>query len=242
MLEVTNEKNTFLSELSAAEYAALRGHMAPFELRVGQCLHYLGDSVQEVVFPLSGLVAISMPLRNKPGVAAALIGRDGMVGALAALAEAPAGSDAVVHIAGHAAGLPADVFRQLLDQNPSLLRRLARYAQTLVAQSQQNALCHAVHPVEARICRWLLAIQARCGGDKVPLTQGTLARMLGVRRTTVTMIAGKLEALDVIKCHRGYMRILDQGELERRSCECHALLNAYLSKLLPASANVAPSG
>jgi CRP-like cAMP-binding protein len=212
------------------------------ELLVGQYLHYFEHTVDAVVFPHSGVIVMSMPLRDHPGAATALVGRDGIVGALAAISGAPAGSDAVVHIAGRAAGLPADLFRQLLDQNPSLLRRLARYAQALVAQSQQNALCHAVHPVEARICRWLLAIQARCGGDKVPLTQGTLAQMLGVRRTTVTMIAGKLEALDVIKCHRGYMRILDQGELERRSCECHALLNAYLSKLLPASANVAPSG
>jgi CRP-like cAMP-binding protein len=235
MLDVTSEKNAFLSELSPAEHAALRGHLAPFDLRVGQCLHYLGDSVEEVVFPHSGLIAMSMPLRDNPGAAAALIGRDGIVGALAVLAGAPAASDAVVHIAGRASRLTAATFRQVLDENPSLRRRVARHTHGLVAQSQQNALCHAVHPVEARICRWLLAIQARCAGDKVPLTQSTLAQMLGVRRTTVTLVAGRLEALGVIRCHRGYMQIVDQHELERRSCECHAMLNGYVSKLLAAS-------
>lgn len=236
MLERANEKNAFLSELSAAEYAALRSHLAPFELRVGQCLHYLGDAAEEVIFPHSGLVAMSMPLRDNPGAAAALIGRDGMVGALAALAGAPAASDAVVHIGGRASRLSAVAFRLVLDQHPSLRRRVARHTHALVAQSQQNALCHAVHPVEARICRWLLAIQARSAGDKVPLTQSTLAQMLGVRRTTVTLVAGRLEALGVIRCHRGYMQIVDQHELEQHSCECHSLLNGYVSKLLTAAA------
>jgi Mn-dependent DtxR family transcriptional regulator len=110
-----------------------------------------------------------------------------------------------------------------------------------VAQSQQNALCHAVHPVEARICRWLLAIQSRCAGDKVPLTQSTLAQMLGVRRTTVTLVAGRLEALGVIRCHRGYMQIIDQDELEHRSCECHSMLNGYVTKLLAVSTDGVPA-
>lgn len=241
MLGPLSEKNAFLSELSAAEYAALRSHLAPLELRIGHNLHYLGDPVEEVVFPHSGLVAMSMPLRDNPGAAAALIGRDGMVGALAALAGAPAASDAVVHMAGHASRISAGAFRQVLDQNPPLRRRVARYAHGLIAQSQQNALCHAVHPVEARICRWLLAIQARSAGDKVPLTQSTLAQMLGVRRTTVTLVAGRLEALGVIRCHRGYMQIVDQHALEQHSCECHSMLSGYVSKLLDSSTDAVPA-
>lgn len=241
MLAPANGKNAFLSELSPAEYAALRSHLAPLELRAGQCLHHRGDAVQEVIFPHSGVVAMSMPLRDYPGAAAALIGRDGIIGALAALADAPATSDAVVHIAGRASRLPASTFRQMLDQNPSLVRRVARYGQALLAQSQQNALCHAVHLVDARICRWLFAVQTRCGGDKVPLTQNTLAQLLGLRRTTVTLAAGQLEALGVIKRHRGYMQILNQHELEQHSCQCHAMLNGYLMRLQPASAIGAPA-
>src|ERR1700740_1617578 len=100
MLRPANQKNAFLSELSSAEYAALRGYLEPMELRVGQCLHYLGDSVDEVIFRHSGLIAMPRPLRAKPGAAAALIGRDGILGGLAALADAPAASEAVVYIAG----------------------------------------------------------------------------------------------------------------------------------------------
>lgn len=240
MLAVEDEKNDVLSELSAAEYAALRRHLAPVELRVGHYVHCFGDAVSGVIFPCSGLVAISMPLQDHPGAAAALIGRDGIVGASAALADAPASSDAVVHIEGYALRLPAAAFRELVARKPSLFRLVTRYAQALVAQSEQNAVCNAAHTVDARICRLLLAIQARCGGGKVPLTQGMLAQLLGVRRTTVTMIAGQLEALGVISCHRGYTQIIDQHQLEHHSCECHAMLKDYLSKLLSPSAEAAP--
>lgn len=234
------EKNAFLSELSAAEYGVLRSHLAPLELRVGQCLHYLGDPVEEVVFPNSGLIAMTMPLRDNPGAAAALIGRDSIVGAFAAFAGAPAASDAVVHIGGQASRLSAAAFRYVLDENPSIRRRVARYAYVMTVQSQQTALCHAAHPVESRICRWLLAIQGRCAGDRIPLTQSTLAQMLGVRRTTVTLVAGRLEAAGVLQCHRGYMQIVNQDELERRSCECHALVNGYVDKLLAQASETAP--
>jgi CRP-like cAMP-binding protein len=241
MLGQATDRNAFLSELSAAEYGSLRSHLAPLELRVGQCLHYLGDPVEEVVFPNSGLIAMTMPLRDNPGAAAALVGRDGMVGAFAALAAVPAASDAVVHIAGQASRLSAAAFRHVLDENPSMRRRVARYAYAMIVQSQQTALCHAAHPVESRICRWLLAIQGRCAGDKIPLTQSTLSQMLGVRRTTVTLVAGRLEAAGVLKCHRGYMEIVNQDELERRSCECHALVNGYIDKLLATSGETAPA-
>jgi len=239
MLGPTNEKNSFLSGLSAAEYAPLRNYLAPVELLVGQYLHYLGATIDAVIFPHSGLIALRMPLRDDFG-AGALIGRDGIVGALGAVAGTPAESDALVHIAGHASWLPAAVFRQLLGESPSLLRRVVRYTQALVAQSQQNAVCSAVHPVEARICRLLLAVQVRCAGDRVPLIQRTLAQMLGIRRSTLSVAAGRLEALGMIRCHRGYIDIVSRDELERRSCQCHAMLNDYLIELLSASANTAP--
>lgn len=240
MLGQIADKNAFLSELSPTEYAALQSHLVPLELRVGQCLHYLGDQVEEVVFPSAGLVAMTVPLRDNPGAAAALIGRDGIVGAVAAIAAAPAACDAVVHISGQASRMSAAAFRYVLDENPSIRRRVARYAYAVIAQLQQTALCHAAHPVESRICRWLLAIQGRCAGDRVPLTQGTLAQMLGVRRTTVTLVAGRLEAAGVLNCHRGYMQIVNQDELERRCCECHAHFNGYINKLSAGSDEAAP--
>lgn len=235
MLAQAHERNAFLSELSAAEFAMLRTHLVPLELRVGDRLEHLGTVVEDVIFPHAGLVAMTVPLRENPGAAAALIGRDGLVGAIAAAASAPATCNAEVHIGGPASRLSAAAFRYVLDQSPTIRRRLARYTSVLLAQLQQTALCHANHPVEARICRWLLDVHQRCGDSKVPLTQSTLAQMLGVRRTTVTLVAGRLEAAGVLYCRRGYMQIVNQDDLERHSCECFAHLRSYTAKILAAA-------
>jgi hypothetical protein len=50
--------------------------------------------------------------------------------------------------------------------------------------SASGAACHALHTVEARLCRWLLQSQDMTDVDLVPLTQDFLSHMLGVRRTT----------------------------------------------------------
>lgn len=70
------------------------------------------------------------------------------------------------------------------------------------------------------MCRWLLEVQDRSDSERIPLTQGTLAELLGVRRTTVTLVAGQLEAKGAIDCRRGYMRLIDRAALERCCCEC----------------------
>jgi CRP-like cAMP-binding protein len=231
MLVQARQTNAFLSDLSAEEFAIVRMHLAPLEMRAGDRLHRLGSPVEDVVFPNSGLIAMTLPLLNNPRAAAALVGRDGLVGAIPAAASAPASCDAEVHIDGQAVRLSAAAFRAVLDQSPAIRRRLARYTNAMLAELQQTALCHANHPVEARICRWLLEIHVRCGDSRVPLTQSTLAQMLGVRRTTVTLVAGRLEAAGVLNCRRGYMQIVNHLELERHSCECSAHVRSYMAKL-----------
>jgi CRP-like cAMP-binding protein len=126
-------------------------------------------------------------------------------------------------------------FRNLLDQSPSIRRHGARFDSAMLAQAQQTALCNAAHPVGARICRWLLEVQDRTGSSKIPLTQVTLAQMLGVRRTTVTLIAGRLEASGIIDGRRGYLQIVNRKQLERHSCECYGQVRTYIAQLFASS-------
>ena len=222
------EQNAFLSELSAAELALVRSYLVPFELRAGDCLHHFGDRIEDVIFPHSGLVGMTMRSRDSAGACVALVGHEGIIGGFAAAAS-PATCDAEVYIAGKASRMSASTFRSILDRSLPIRRRAARYDTAVLAQAQQTALCHAAHPVEARICRWLLEVQERNGSNNVPLTQSTLAQMLGVRRTTVTAIAGRLKAAGVLRCHRGYMEIISQEELGCLSCDCHVHLKSYMA-------------
>jgi CRP-like cAMP-binding protein len=232
------DRNAFLAELSAVDYELFRPHLTSFTLGVGERLQDLGAHVEQVVFPHGGLVALTMPLRSGGGGGAILVGRDGIVGGVGAAATAPAMCDAEVYIGGRAARISASAFRYVLDQSATVRRLAARHGAALMVQAHQTALCNAAHPVEARIARWLLEVLDRSGGFDVPLTQSTLALMLGVQRTTVNLAAGRLEAAGVINCRRGYMQILRREQLERHSCECYRNVKAYVSHLhaLPAAA------
>jgi CRP-like cAMP-binding protein len=236
------DKNSFLSALSPSEFGLLQSHLTSFDLRVGDRLHELGTNVDHVVFPHSGLVAMTMSLRDGSGAGVILIGRDGVVGGFAAAAWAPATCDAEVHIAGQASRMSAPAYRFALDQSPAIRCLAARFDSAMMAQSQQTALCNAAHSVEARICRLLLEVHDRGDSSRVPLTQSSLAQTLGVRRTTVTLVAGRLEAAGALTCRRGYVQISNREELERRSCECYGHVKRYVTRLFATTSEDGSAG
>ena len=118
-----------------------------------------------------------------------------------------------------------------LGRHPGIGRLAARYDAAMMAQVQQNAVCNAAHKVEGRISRRLLELYDRSGDDKIPLIHNTLAQMLAIRRTTVTLVAGNLEKDGVIICGRGYMQIVSRDALQRRSCECYGRVKGYVERL-----------
>ncbi len=225
-------RNLFLSELNAEDFSLLRGHLAPTELRAGNMLHRCGDRIEDIVFPYSGVAMMTAPLREGSGAGIALIGCEGLAGGFAASASAPATCDCEIVVSGQASRMAAPAFRYALDRSPTLRRWASQFDNALMAQAQQTALCNAAHSVEARISRWLLELQDRSGGERIPLTQGMLARLLGVRRTTVTLIAGHLEAAGAIRCRRGFMQIVDRAVLEASCCECYGHLKSNGTRLV----------
>ena len=64
----------------------------------------------------------------------------------------------------------------------------------------------------------------RVGRDEFPLTQDFLGQMLGVRRTTVTLLAQELQKNGAIKYKRGRMVIVDRPALEACACECYQVI------------------
>ena len=161
----------------------------------------------------------------------ALVGREGVVGGLLATASMPSSCNAEVHIGGRASLISAAAFRNALDRHSGIGRLAARYDAAMMTQVQQNAVCNAAHKVEGRISRRLLELYDRSGDDKIPLMHNTLAQMLAIRRTTVTLVAGNLEKDGVIICGRGYMQIVSRDELQRRSCECYGRNKGYCMPL-----------
>src|SRR6516164_2552889 len=110
-----------------------------------------------------------------------------------------------------------------------------RYGEMLLIQVQQTAACNALHPVEARLSRWLLQARDRLESNTVKLTHEFLSQMLGVRRTTVTVVANMLQQAGLIRYHRGHIEIVDRRGLEARACECYEAIRRHVEEVTPAA-------
>jgi hypothetical protein len=166
-------------------------------------------------------------------IEAAMIGRDSLVGGSSALDGKIALNKGIVQIPGVASVLAIDRLRKAAEASVAFRTTLIRHEQVLLVQAQQSAACNASHAVEARLARWLLRSRDLSGDDDIlALTQEFLAQMLGVRRTSVTLVARTLQAAGLIKYRRGKVQITDLEGLRETSCECYGTVKEQYDRLL----------
>jgi CRP-like cAMP-binding protein len=223
---VATSPNQLLAALPAKTFAAVQPHLKIVELKLGDVVAETGSAVSKVYFPYSGVVSLVVELAAGATIETAMVGRTGAVNAAAALDGKISLNKAIVQVAGTAAAIETDRLRKIADESAALRSALIRHEQVLFAQSQQSAACNATHSVEARLCRWLLHMRDLAGSDELTLTQDFLARMLGVQRPSVSLVANTLQKAGLIKYSRGHIRVLDAEGLLHGACECYGTVKA----------------
>jgi len=138
-----------------------------------------------------------------------------------------------VQSAGSGYRLKAPVLKREFERGGTLQHLALRYTQALITQMAQTAVCNRYHAVEQQLCRWLLLSLDRLPSNELIMTQELIANMLGVRREGVTESAGHLQAAGVIHYSRGHITVLDRPKLEKRVCECYAVVKKEMDRLLP---------
>jgi CRP-like cAMP-binding protein len=156
------------------------------------------------------------------------------VGGGAALADGIAPADAVVLFPGIASALEITAFQTIAAASVRFRSLMIRHEQVLLAHAQQSLLCNTLHPVEARLARWLLRARDLSDSEILPLTQEALARMMGVRRNAISLVAHALQRAGVIRYSRGQIEITDLRALETTSCDCYSAVKAHHARLLEA--------
>ena len=151
----------------------------------------------------------------------AMVCRDGAVNATSALDGKTSFQKGIVQVPGVASVITSDALRAIANEFEPFRSVLIRHEQVVLAQAQQSAACNASHTVEARMCRWILRIRDLTGSDEMELTQEFLSQMLGVRRTSVSLVANTLQKADFIRYRRGHIRIVDVEKLKSGACECY---------------------
>lgn len=216
------------NKLWAAMPTAARQRLQPYLVRVplplGKELYDAGSKPCYLYFPTYGQVSLMYAVDEGREAQVASVGSEGIVG-IAALMEADhQGMRYTVHSAGSAYRLPASLLKAELAQNSALQALLLRYFYKRFRQVAQISLCHRYHNIEQQLCLCLL-LSSQCNpGQDLNLTQELIAKLLGVRREGVTLAAGKLQQLRVIRYHRGSIEILNRVELEQLACECYGVL------------------
>jgi len=164
----------------------------------------------------------------------AMLGRDSVVGGGAALTDGIALADAVVLFPGTASMLEITAFRTIAAASVPFRSLMVRHEQVLLAHAQRSLLCNTLHPVEARLARWLLRAHDLSDGAILPLTQEALAQMMGVRRNAISLVAHALQRAGIIRYTRGQIEVIEPRALETTSCDCYAAVKAFHSRLLGA--------
>ncbi|SCB12117.1 cAMP-binding domain of CRP or a regulatory subunit of cAMP-dependent protein kinases [Bradyrhizobium shewense] len=179
-----------------------------------------GDQTEHVLFPHSGAISVMIDMANGQTVASVAIGREGAVGTLSVLGPSPAAVTAIVHAAGTASRIPVSRFHAAFSRSPAIRHAVQLHFKAMLIQLQIGGACNALHPVQARMARWLLHLHDRVDHDVLPLTQETLSQILGVRRTTVTLLMRNLRASGAIRSERRGEIEIDPSRLAAAACEC----------------------
>jgi CRP-like cAMP-binding protein len=230
---VSHSPNRILESLSEGAYAALRPHFEIVESPRGEVLAETGAPIRNVYFPHTSIISLVVELDVGEMVETAMVGRDGVVNAACALDGKVSLNKVIVQLPGAGSVISADQLAKVADIYRDFRALLIRHEQVLFAQAQQSAACNASHLVEARMCRWLLRVRDLAGSDDLMITQEFLAQMLGVRRTSLSVVANTLQKAGYIRYKRGHVRLLDVSGLEESACECYATVKGYYDRLLP---------
>ena len=225
-------KNLLLNHLSSQDRQLLEPHLKRNSYKQHHVLFQADDQIRQVYFPLSAVISLVVTLSTGEMIEGAMVGKDGAVGISAALDGKVSLSQAIVQLPGELLMCDADALKAAALKSSHLLSVLIRHEQTVYAQAQQSAACFAAHHVLSRLSRWLLRARDLSGSNTLSFTQEYLAEMLGVRRTSVTVVAHTLQNAGLIRYSRGRIQILDAEGLQESACECYDTIRGHYAKLM----------
>lgn len=225
-------QNQLIAALPEAEFGRLAAHLQLVQLPLGEMLYEPGEKQTHAFFPTTAIVSLHYVTESGASAEAAGVGNEGVVGIALFTGGNTTPSSAVVQTAGYAYRLGAGLLKQEFDRAGLMQSVLLRYTQALITQMMQTAACNRYHSVDQQLCRWLLLTLDRAPSRELVMTQELVARMLGVRRESITEAAAKLQHAGFIQYRRGHISVLDRSGLEASACECYAVVKKEMDRLL----------
>jgi CRP-like cAMP-binding protein len=241
LLKADHRTNRLLATLKPDDFVALEPGLEIVDLKRGDILYNPGNIIRHVYFPHTTIISLVNVMEDGRTVEVAVFGREGATGLMSALVTRESFGRYVVQVSGTASRIAVERMNEMRNARPNIQRLILHYGEVFVAQTFQSISCNAIHAVEARCCRWILSMRDRSDEDTLPLTHEFLADMLGVQRSTVSVVARSLQTAGLIRQSRGSITVMDRPGLEEMACECYARIRRLYQRLLPSTYPPAPS-
>ena len=220
-------QNKILMSMIDPEFLSIRPHLEHVDLSSHRSLCEPHELYKFAYFPNAGLISIVVVLSDGKTVEAGLIGNEGIAGVPAIAGRRRSPFREVVQISGEGFRIKIGALRSVLEAARNLDEALKRYTLTLGLQVAQTAACNRLHDIERRLTRWLLMAADRIDSGLLHITHDFLATMLGTDRSSVSLAAGVLQQMGMIKYSRGIVKILDRHQLETYVCECYRVIQDF---------------
>jgi CRP-like cAMP-binding protein len=225
--------NRILASLPASDYGRLLIDLELVEMPLGWTMSESGDHENYLHFPTSGIVSLIYSLENGSSSETALVGNEGVVGISIFMGGESMPTSTEVQSAGQAYRLSRRVMKREFALGGQLQHVALLFTQALIAQTSQTAVCNQHHSLDQKMCRWLLMTLDRSDSNELKVTQEMIGKLLGVRRESVTQVLGQLQNDHLLERARGRITVLDRTKLEKRVCECYAVVHDEYERLVP---------
>ena len=210
--------NQLLAALPGSALSLIEPHFTSVSLAAGAIVYEVGDEIDRVYFPSSGIASLQTVMKDGRAIDTALVGHNGALGAMAAYVPYRAAVRCVVRSTITAFRIAAVEYRRAAAQEVALQMLVIHYQDALLSQTQAKAARYASFPIDQRLAACLLDVSNLLASESIPLTQDTLAEMLAVRRSSISEVGSKLKAAGVIDYLRGEITILDRAGLLKLRC------------------------
>jgi CRP-like cAMP-binding protein len=226
-------RNRLLRRLPAADLRQVLSACERVELRPRQVLHHWNLPMHDVYFVEQGLISVSVKVSRERSVEGWLIGSEGMTGIPVLLGDAENPPHRrVVQVGGSALRMSAGDLASAAQELEHFRATLHRYVQFVLCECSQWGACNAHHSLRQRTARWLLGACDGLQSERLPITHQLLARLLGVRRASVSECLAALEAAGAIRNTRSLVEIADVEALQAIACDCHRIVRREYRQLL----------
>jgi CRP-like cAMP-binding protein len=225
--------NRLLAAMAPEDFVRLEPYLETVDLPRGKVLYRPGETITFAYFPHDSVVSLVTVLEDGGSVEVAVFGREAVFGFVSAFISRKSLGCYIVQLPGMASRIAVGRLQDAIEASPPLRQLLLQYVEALLAQTFQTVACNTVHGVEARCCRWILSTHDRVDRDELPLTHEVLAELLGVHRTTVSLVTRTLQRAGLISQSKGVITVTDRAGLEDITCECYRVIRNNFERLLP---------